>query len=248
MGPEAPLRSLLPDPGTTTVGELFAGYDPAAAAGPERPYLFTNFALTVDGHATIDGRSGPIGSDTDTAILVALRMRAEAVMIGAGTMRAEGYGRVISDPAKRALRERGGLPPDPLMVIVSNRLELPWEAPLFSDGGGRRGRLHGLRGRAAGDGDAGRGGQTRQPRRPRRDGALAADRARRPLAALRGRADPARRAGCRTARRRAVRDSGPADRRRAPVPASSPASRPAPGSSSSSGCSRPAASSTPDIA
>ena len=136
MGPEAPLRSLLPDPGTTTVGELFAGYDPAAAAGPERPYLFTNFALTVDGHATIDGRSGPIGSDTDTAILVALRMRAEAVMIGAGTMRAEGYGRVISDPAKRALRERGGLPPDPLMVIVSNRLELPWEAPLFSDGGG----------------------------------------------------------------------------------------------------------------
>ena len=136
MGPEAPLRSLLPDPGTTTVGELLGGYDPAAAAGSERPHLFTNFALTVDGHATIDGRSGPIGSDTDTAMLVALRMRAEAVMIGAGTMRAEGYGRVVSDPAKRELRERTGLPPDPLMVIVSNRLALPWDAPLFTDGGG----------------------------------------------------------------------------------------------------------------
>jgi riboflavin-specific deaminase-like protein len=136
MGPEAPLRSLLPDPGTTTVGELLGGYDPAAAAGSERPHLFTNFALTVDGHATIDGRSGPIGSDTDTAMLVALRMRAEAVMIGAGTMRAEGYGRVVSDPAKRELRERRGLSPDPLMVLVSNRLELPWEAPLFADGGG----------------------------------------------------------------------------------------------------------------
>jgi riboflavin biosynthesis pyrimidine reductase len=51
-------------------------------------------------------------------------------------MRAEGYGRVVSDPAKRELRERAGLPPDPLMVIVSNRLALPWDAPLFTDGGG----------------------------------------------------------------------------------------------------------------
>src|SRR6201999_1733946 len=26
---------------------------------------------------------------------------------------------------------------DPLMVIVSGRLDLPWDAPLFTDGGGR---------------------------------------------------------------------------------------------------------------
>jgi riboflavin biosynthesis pyrimidine reductase len=58
-------------------------------------------------------------------------------MIGAGTLRAEGYGRVVSDPAKRAQRERDGLPPDPLMVIVSERLAIPWDAPLFNDGGGR---------------------------------------------------------------------------------------------------------------
>ena len=32
----------------------------------ERPHVFTNFAVTVDGHATIDGRSGPIGSAADT--------------------------------------------------------------------------------------------------------------------------------------------------------------------------------------
>ena len=43
----------------------------------------------------------------------------DAVMIGAGTMRAERYGRVVGDPAKRERRERDGLPPDPLMVIVS---------------------------------------------------------------------------------------------------------------------------------
>ena len=50
-----------------------------------------NFAATVDGRAAIGGVSGPIGSDADTAMLVALRKRFDAVMIGAGTMRAERY-------------------------------------------------------------------------------------------------------------------------------------------------------------
>ena len=70
-------------------------------------------------------------------MLVGLRTRVDAVMIGAGTMRAERYGRVIGDPAKRERREREGLPPDPLMVIVSGRLDLPWDAPLFTEGDGR---------------------------------------------------------------------------------------------------------------
>jgi riboflavin biosynthesis pyrimidine reductase len=58
-------------------------------------------------------------------------------MIGAGTMRAERYGRIIGDSAKRELRERSGLAPDPLVVIVSGSLDLPWDAPLFTAGEGR---------------------------------------------------------------------------------------------------------------
>ena len=134
---ETPLRRLLPEPGTTTVGEIVAGFDPAAAAPADRPYLYTNFALTIDGHATIEGRSGAIGSDADTAMLVGLRMRADAVMIGAGTLRAEGYGQIIRDPEKQAQRERDGLSPEPLMVLVSERLAIPWTAPLFTESAGR---------------------------------------------------------------------------------------------------------------
>ncbi len=137
MASETPLRRLLPEPGATTIAELFDGFRPGEEAGADRPHVFTNFALTVDGHATIGGRSGAIGTDTDTAMLVALRTHPDAVMIGAGTLRAEGYGRVVSDPAKRELRESRGLSPDPLMVLISNRLDIPWEAPLFTDGGGR---------------------------------------------------------------------------------------------------------------
>lgn len=131
------MRRLVPDPAPTTVGDQIAGLDLVGAAAAERPYVISNFALTLDGHTTFEGRSGAIGSDTDTAMLVALRTRVDAVMIGGGTMRAERYGRVVADQAKRERREREGLAHDPLMVIVSGRLDLPWDAPLFTAGGGR---------------------------------------------------------------------------------------------------------------
>jgi riboflavin-specific deaminase-like protein len=130
------VQRLLPDRAPTSVEEQVGGLDLISLAGEERPYTITNFALTLDGQATIAGRSGPIGSEADTAMLVALRTRVDAVMIGAGTMRAENYGRVVGDPVKRERRERDGLAPDPLMVIVSGRLDLPWDAPLFSEPSG----------------------------------------------------------------------------------------------------------------
>jgi riboflavin biosynthesis pyrimidine reductase len=85
------MRRLFPDPGPTTVEEQLDSYRPWEAAPEERPFVAMNFATTVDGRATIGGVSGPIGSDTDTAMLAGLRKRFDAVMIGAGTMRAERY-------------------------------------------------------------------------------------------------------------------------------------------------------------
>lgn len=136
-GETHPVRRLLPDAAETTVAEQLAGLDLEPLALPERPYLVLNFATTLDGRAAIGGKSGPIGSATDSEMLQRLRTRVDAVMIGAGTMRAERYGRLVSDPQFRAYRERTGLAHDPLAVIVSNRLELPWDAGLFTDGGGR---------------------------------------------------------------------------------------------------------------
>jgi len=112
------MRRLLPEPGPTSVSEQLETYRPWEEAPEERPLVAMNFVATVDGRATIEGRSGAIGSDTDTEMLVGLRSRFEAVMIGAGTMRAERYG-----------------PMKPFMVLVSGRLDLPWDAPLFTEGG-----------------------------------------------------------------------------------------------------------------
>jgi riboflavin biosynthesis pyrimidine reductase len=110
------MRRLLPDPGPTSVTEQLATYRPWEEAREERPLVGMNFVATVDGRATIEGRSGPIGSNADTEMLVGLRKRFEAVMIGAGTMRVERYG-----------------PMEPLAVLVSGRLDLPWDAPLFEE-------------------------------------------------------------------------------------------------------------------
>jgi riboflavin biosynthesis pyrimidine reductase len=131
------MRRLLPDPGPTTVEQQLETYRPWEQPHDERPLVAMNFAATVDGRATIGGVSGPIGSDADTAMLSGLRQRFDAVMIGAGTMRSERYGRLAADPEQRRNRERIGLPAEPLMVIVSGRLDLPWDAPLFTAGGGR---------------------------------------------------------------------------------------------------------------
>jgi riboflavin biosynthesis pyrimidine reductase len=130
------MRRLLPDPGPTTVAEQLDSYRPWEEPPQDRPRVAMNFVATVDGRATIEGRSGPIGSATDSEMLAGLRTRFDAVLIGAGTMRAERYGRLVPNQGERERREGLGLPHDPLMVIFSGRLDLPWDAPLFTAGGG----------------------------------------------------------------------------------------------------------------
>ena len=112
------MQRLRPDPGPTTVSEQLETYRPREEATGDRPLVAMNFVATVDGRATIEGRSGPIGSAVDTAMLAGLRTRFDAVMIGAGTMRVERYAPLASK-----------------LVIVSGRLDLPWDAPAFTEGG-----------------------------------------------------------------------------------------------------------------
>ncbi len=132
------MERLLPDPGPTTPAEQYSHLGLVELAHADRPYVVTNFALTLDGRATIGGRSGAIGDRTDSEVLQRLRTEVDAVMIGAGTLRVERYGRLVPDEALRGGRERAeGLAHDPLAVIVTDTLDLPWDAGLFTVGYGR---------------------------------------------------------------------------------------------------------------
>ena len=131
------MRRLLPEPGPTDPATELHDYRPSERPLPDRPFVAVNMVTTADGRAAVGGRSKDLGNQTDTELLLGLRARFDAVMVGAGTLRAERYGRIISDPQVRARRERAGLPHDPLAVIVSASLDLPFDAPLFTCGGGR---------------------------------------------------------------------------------------------------------------
>jgi riboflavin-specific deaminase-like protein len=126
-------RRLTPDSGTLTAVEAAAMLREGADPPADRPYLALNMVATADGRITIGGRSGPIGNEADRALFHELRAQVDAVMVGAGTVRTERYGRIVRDPDRRARRQAAGLEPDPLAVIVSARLALDADIPLLQD-------------------------------------------------------------------------------------------------------------------
>src|SRR3954447_13947955 len=127
----APFRRIYPEPGELSAKDAAAGFGPVGSAPPERPYLGLNMVATTDGKATIDGRSGPIGNQADRELFHELRAQVDAVMAGAGTVRAERYGRIVKDPGRRERRGARGLGHDPIAVVVSGRLDLSPDLPLF---------------------------------------------------------------------------------------------------------------------
>ena len=105
---------------------------PRDRAPDDRPFVYLNMVTSADGRAAIEGRSHALGSDTDTLLLTELRALADAVLIGTGTLRAEGYGRIVGNADRVARRRAAGLPPTPAAVLLSRSLDLPWDAGLFA--------------------------------------------------------------------------------------------------------------------
>ncbi len=131
--PPVALRRLLPDPGELTADELVAALRPWESAPPGRPHIAVNMVHTGDGRATVHGRTGPMSSLADRQLFHALRTRVDAVMVGAGTLRVERYGRMVPDAARRQQRRAAGLRDDPLAIVVSGSLNLPADLPLLQD-------------------------------------------------------------------------------------------------------------------
>jgi riboflavin biosynthesis pyrimidine reductase len=64
-----------------------------AYAVPSTPWLRVNMVASLDGAATgADGRTGSINNPADKRVFDHLRATADAIVVGAGTARAEGYG------------------------------------------------------------------------------------------------------------------------------------------------------------
>jgi riboflavin-specific deaminase-like protein len=127
------VERIYPDRGRVAVEELVSGLGFGDRAPTDRPYVTLNMVASADGKATLGGRTKGLTSPPDRAIFHHLRTQVDAVMFGARTLRAEPYARLVRDSALRAKRLREGLAADPLACVVSGRLDLPADLPLWQD-------------------------------------------------------------------------------------------------------------------
>jgi riboflavin biosynthesis pyrimidine reductase len=105
---------------TVTAAEAVASFDLRGRAPADRPYVGLNMITTLDGRATIAGRTAPMANLADYELFHGLRAGADAVLVGAHTVRVEGYGAM-----------------DQLAVVVSRSLDLPTDRGLLSHPGNR---------------------------------------------------------------------------------------------------------------
>jgi|tagenome__1003787_1003787.scaffolds.fasta_scaffold20947459_2 riboflavin biosynthesis pyrimidine reductase len=121
------MRILEPN-GTVELAEAYAY--PEASSG-DGPWLRANMVASADGAATRSGLTEGLGGPADRRLLSLLRALSDVVIVGGGTVRAEGYGPVRPRDWWGDLRE--GRTPAPPLAIVSRSLDFDFDAPLFTE-------------------------------------------------------------------------------------------------------------------
>ena len=100
---------------------------------PERGWLRANMVTTIDGAAAHDGVTSGLSTVADQQLLGLLRGLADVVVVGAGTVRAESYGPTRAHDRHAARRAAAGQLPAPVLAIVSSRLDLDPDHPVFTE-------------------------------------------------------------------------------------------------------------------
>ncbi|EMY33515.1 hypothetical protein D477_014441 [Arthrobacter crystallopoietes BAB-32] len=127
----APINRIFPAPVTDASDEqLLEWYGELPRSGA---WVRFNFVASLDGAATLDGRSGTLGNPVDQHVFQLLRRLADVLVVGAGTIRAEGYGGDLLGAEARDWRMRNGLADYPAFAIVSGSLDLDPRSALFAE-------------------------------------------------------------------------------------------------------------------
>ena len=91
-----------------------------------------NFISSIDGAATHEGRTRGLNNADDKKVFDMLRMMCDALLVGAGTLRKEGYEELRLEDSAVAWRLEHGLAAQPTLAIVSGRLGLTPEMPALA--------------------------------------------------------------------------------------------------------------------
>jgi 5-amino-6-(5-phosphoribosylamino)uracil reductase len=103
----------------------------------ERPYVLLSCATSLDGYLDdASGRRLVLSGAADLDRVDELRAFSDAILVGAGTVRADNPRLLLRSPARREARAERGASPDPLRVVLSGSGELDPSARLFASGSG----------------------------------------------------------------------------------------------------------------
>ena len=102
-------------------------------ANPGAQYVRAVMIASADGGAVLDGRSGGLGNETDRLLFAVCRAQADVLLVGASTVRVEGYAGERPRPEVRAVRRARGLAEAPRIAIVTRDLTVRPDHPVFTD-------------------------------------------------------------------------------------------------------------------
>jgi riboflavin biosynthesis pyrimidine reductase len=115
------MRRLLPSPADHV--SVLEAYQADRRAHPDgRPWVGLCMVASIDGSIAVDGTSAGLSNATDSQVLHTLREIADVIVVGAGTVRSEGYGR----PKKAGQR----------VGVVTGSGDVDLSTPLFTSGAG----------------------------------------------------------------------------------------------------------------
>jgi riboflavin biosynthesis pyrimidine reductase len=132
-GPRSLLTTDLPVIGS------FVGLDDDELADlysyPDRPgrYVRANMVSSLDGAVTIDDRVGGLTTESDQRLLTLLRDLADVVLVGASTVRAEGYTGIRTTTGLQHRRQSAGLTPVTHVAVVSGMADIASDSALLTD-------------------------------------------------------------------------------------------------------------------
>jgi len=98
-----------------------------------RPWLLANMVASLDGATTIEGRSGGLGGAADKEVFTALRAVADFILVGAATVRSEGYGPPRTPESRQRERLARGQAAFPRIAVVSRSLDIDPTTTMFTE-------------------------------------------------------------------------------------------------------------------
>jgi len=96
------------------------------------PHVRVNMVSSLDGAAAVAGRVGSLSGLADQTLLHELRTMCDVLLVGAGTIRAEGYGPLRLGEEELHLRRKRGQSEAPRLAVLSRRLDLDLGSPAFT--------------------------------------------------------------------------------------------------------------------